>query len=161
MYSSDSMVRHLVILAVVLSLLGGCSTVERRLSTTVPSYASLPNGRDPLNPDQYSELGKRFSANGLIPTLEGVHKRRLNILEISGGGPKGAFGAGVLIGWGESGTRPKFDVVTGISVGAGLSTWGLSGRAGRQCRDCGPVHGLEKKRRGSEAGRRPAIRIWR
>lgn len=26
----------------------GC--VERTLSTTVPSYASLPNGRDPLNP---------------------------------------------------------------------------------------------------------------
>src|SRR4030095_16550639 len=123
MYSSDSMVRHLVILAVVLSLLGGCSTVERRLSTTVPSYASLPNGRDPLNPDQYSELGKRFSANGLIPTLEGLHKRRLNILEISGGGPKGAFGAGVLIGWGESGTRAKFEFVTVISGGVWLSTW--------------------------------------
>jgi len=87
-----------IALAVVLSLLGGCSSVERKLSILVPPYASLPNGRDPLNARQYSELGKRFSANGLIPTLEDLHGRRLNVLEISGGGPKGAFGAGVLIG---------------------------------------------------------------
>jgi patatin-like phospholipase len=122
------MVRHVIVLAVVLSLLGGCSSVERSLSKTVPSYASLPNGRDPLNPDQYSELGKRFAAKGgLIPTLEELHKRRLNILEMSGGDAKGAFGAGVLIGWGESGTRPKFDIVTGISAGALLSTWAFLG----------------------------------
>jgi hypothetical protein len=127
------MVRHVIVLAVVLSLLGGCLSIERSLSErslskTVPSYASLPNGRDPLNPDQYSELGKRFAAKGgLIPTLEDLHKRRLNILEMSGGDAKGAFGAGVLIGWGESGTRPKFDVVTGISAGALLSTWAFLG----------------------------------
>jgi Patatin-like phospholipase len=59
--------------------------------------------------------------------LEDVHKRGLNILEISGGGAKGAFGAGVLIGWAESGTRPKFDVVTGISAGALLSTFAFLG----------------------------------
>jgi predicted acylesterase/phospholipase RssA len=93
----------------------------------VPPYASLPNGRDPRNPEQYSELGKRFSAKGLIATLEDFHKRRLNILEISGGDAKGAFGAGVLIGWGESGTRPKFDIVTGISAGALLSTFAFLG----------------------------------
>ena len=120
-------VGYVIALAAVLWLLGGCLSVQRTLSTTVPSYASLPNGRDPLNPDQYSELGKRFSAKGLIPTLEDLHKRRLNILEMSGGDAKGAFGAGVLIGWGESGTRPKFDVVTGISAGAWLSTWAFLG----------------------------------
>src|SRR5678815_4104389 len=109
MYLRDGMIRDVIALTVVLSLLGGCSSVERTLSTTVPAYASLPNGRDPRNPDQYSELGKRFSAKGLIPTLEDLHRRRLNILEMSGGDAKGAFGAGVLIGWGESGTRPKFD----------------------------------------------------
>jgi predicted acylesterase/phospholipase RssA len=127
MYSRYGIVRDVIALVAVLSLLAGCSSVERTLSTTVPRYASLPNGRDPLNPDQYSELGKRFSAKGLIPALEDTHNRRLNILEISGGGPKGAFGAGVLIGWGESGTRPKFDVVTGISAGALLSTWAFLG----------------------------------
>jgi predicted acylesterase/phospholipase RssA len=41
-----------------------------------------------------------------------------SILALSGGGANGAFGAGVLCGWSESGTRPQFEVVTGISTGA-------------------------------------------
>jgi Patatin-like phospholipase len=162
MYSRDRIVREVIALAVVLLLLGGCSTVERKLSTKVPSYASLPNGRDPRNPDQYSDLGKRFSAKGgLIPTLEELHKRRLNILEMSGGDAKGAFGAGVLIGWGESGTRPKFDVVTGISAGALLSTWAFLGEPEDDAVIADLFTGMKKKRCGSEAGRHPAIRIWR
>ena len=65
----------------VLSLLGGCSSVERSSSKTVPSYASLSNGRDPLNPDQYSELDKRFAAKGgLIPTLEDLQKTAAQLL---------------------------------------------------------------------------------
>lgn len=41
-----------------------------------------------------------------------------NFLVLSGGGAKGAFGAGYLNGWTDSGTRPSFKVVTGISTGA-------------------------------------------
>lgn len=40
------------------------------------------------------------------------------ILALSGGGSRGAYGAGVLAGWTAAGTRPEFDVVTGISTGA-------------------------------------------
>lgn len=40
------------------------------------------------------------------------------MLALSGGGANGAFGAGVLVGWTETGTRPRFDIVTGISTGA-------------------------------------------
>ncbi|RZJ23589.1 MAG: patatin [Brevundimonas sp.] len=40
------------------------------------------------------------------------------VLALSGGGANGAFGAGVLVGWSEAGTRPEFDIVTGISTGA-------------------------------------------
>lgn len=39
-------------------------------------------------------------------------------LAISGGGDEGAFGAGLLTGWTQAGTRPQFKVVTGISTGA-------------------------------------------
>ncbi|MBV8456054.1 MAG: patatin-like phospholipase family protein [Acetobacteraceae bacterium] len=39
-------------------------------------------------------------------------------LAISGGGENGAFGAGLLVGWTEAGTRPEFKLVTGISTGA-------------------------------------------
>ena len=36
----------------------------------------------------------------------------------NGGGASGAFGAGILNGWSETGNRPKFKLVTGISTGA-------------------------------------------
>jgi predicted patatin/cPLA2 family phospholipase len=39
-------------------------------------------------------------------------------LVLSSGGAYGAFTAGVLKGWSEAGTRPEFDVVTGVSTGA-------------------------------------------
>jgi predicted acylesterase/phospholipase RssA len=41
-----------------------------------------------------------------------------NYLAISGGGDQGAFGAGLLHGWSENGTRPMFKIVTGVSTGA-------------------------------------------
>ncbi len=44
-----------------------------------------------------------------------------SILALSGGGSYGAFSAGVLTGWSRANTRPKFDVVTGISTGALLA----------------------------------------
>jgi hypothetical protein len=40
-----------------------------------------------------------------------------SFLAISGGGANGAFGADLLCGWTDAGTRPRFDVVTGISTG--------------------------------------------
>jgi len=45
---------------------------------------------------------------------DGVHR----VLAISSGGADGAYGAGVLVGWTQSGERPQFDVVTGVSTGA-------------------------------------------
>jgi predicted acylesterase/phospholipase RssA len=44
------------------------------------------------------------------------------VLAISGGGARGAYGAGLLTGWTAAGTRPEFDVVTGISTGALMAT---------------------------------------
>ncbi len=41
-----------------------------------------------------------------------------SFLAISGGGEDGAFGAGLLVGWTETGTRPEFQLVTGVSTGA-------------------------------------------
>ena len=48
-------------------------------------------------------------------------------LAISGGGSDGAFGAGVLTGWTESGTRPEFTVVTGVSIGALIAPFAFLG----------------------------------
>jgi hypothetical protein len=49
------------------------------------------------------------------------------ILVLSGGGSNGAWGAGFLVGWGTTGTRPKFDVVTGVSTGALIATGAFIG----------------------------------
>jgi hypothetical protein len=48
-------------------------------------------------------------------------------LAISGGGSDGAFGGGVLAGWTESGTRPEFAVVTGVSIGALIAPYAFLG----------------------------------
>lgn len=50
-----------------------------------------------------------------------------NVLAISGGADDGAFGAGLLYGWGQAGTRPQFDVVTGVSAGALIAPFAFVG----------------------------------
>jgi len=41
-----------------------------------------------------------------------------SVLVLSGGGMYGAYSAGFIAGWTQAGTRPEFDVVTGVSTGA-------------------------------------------
>ena len=55
-----------------------------------------------------------------------------NVLCLSGGGSYGAFSAGVMYGWTQAGTRPTFDVVTGVSTGALLARVGVVRRTNRQ-----------------------------
>ena len=45
-------------------------------------------------------------------------RRPRHVLALSSGAAYGAYGAGFVDGWTRSGTRPEFDVVTGISTGA-------------------------------------------
>ena len=52
-----------------------------------------------------------------------------NFLALSGGGDNGAFGAGLLNGWALTGTRPEFDIVTGISAGALIAPFAFLGRS--------------------------------
>ncbi len=65
---------------------------------------------------------KAAAAPDLPPTLD--------VLVISGGGDWGAFGAGVLTGWGRVEgelARPQFDVVTGVSTGALIAPFAFLG----------------------------------
>ena len=47
-----------------------------------------------------------------------VTPAKRSVLVLSGGGAYGAYPAGFLVGWTRTGTRPEFDVVTGVSTGA-------------------------------------------
>ena len=53
--------------------------------------------------------------------------RPLIYLSLSGGGGGGAYGAGILNGWTESGTRPEFTVVSGVSIGALIAPFAFLG----------------------------------
>jgi predicted acylesterase/phospholipase RssA len=60
--------------------------------------------------------------------LAGEERRPMsNLLAISGGAEKGAFGAGLLVGWGDAGNRPLFDQVTGVSSGALIAPFAFLG----------------------------------
>ena len=118
------------------------------LALLVQSCASLPE-RNPLPKESYTESrilgvsGLRFwgdedppFTNGLSDesTLEelravlpGIVDRDLNFLAISGGGENGAFASGLLNGWTASGTRPQFNIVTGISAGALIAPFAYLG----------------------------------
>lgn len=50
-------------------------------------------------------------------------------LVISSGGVDGAFGAGLLAGWTAAGTRPEFQLVTGVSAGAMIAPFAFLGPA--------------------------------
>jgi hypothetical protein len=122
------MVHAVVVIAAVLA---GCGTApERELSDKAPRYAALPNGHDPFNPTRLSPIYAMMtsgSGKNFTRYLERKRGRALNILSLSGGGQNGAFGAGFLIGWRESGQQPEFDIVGGVSTGALLATHALLG----------------------------------
>ena len=124
----------------VSALLTGCSLPVR--GTAVPlgrsadaTVLGLPNerffpvfgsGSDALYAEVVASLRRQQQALGLkadqLPP-------QLQMLAVSGGGEDGAFGAGVLCGWTEAGTRPVFELVTGVSTGALSAPFAFLGSA--------------------------------
>ena len=80
---------------------------------------------------------QRLAAAKADPT---INPREINALALSGGGDNGAYGAGLPTGLDcQRGTRPPFDVVTGISAGALIAPFAFLGPDyDPQC--CGGVH---------------------
>ena len=67
-------------------------------------------------------LAERYA--GEIARGETIHAASL---ALSGGGPDGAFGAGLLAGWTERGDRPEFQLVSGVSTGAIIALFAFLG----------------------------------
>jgi len=53
---------------------------------------------------------------------------KIDILALTGGGSRGAFGTGLLVGWTKKGDIPNFDIVTGISTGAVMAPFVFLGK---------------------------------
>lgn len=122
------MIRILKLLALALTvLLPSCAAVPVRdavpeamvVEAELPGLQNVRIWGDAKIPN----LDRLLAAE--MPALKARAKARKatgsplsNMIAISGGADDGAFGAGLMVGWGESGTRPEFDLVTGISAGA-------------------------------------------
>ncbi len=109
------------------SLLPGCAYPVRGPAVPTGKAAQatvlgLPNERffpfltiQPLEAEFIAAIERQRQVLGLAP---GAPMPQIQLLAVSGGGENGAFGAGLLCGWSEQGTRPVFELVTGVSTGA-------------------------------------------
>ena len=75
---------------------------------------------------------RRWTVSHLARLEYSPDRAPVNVLVLSGGGGAGAFGAGafgagVLSGWTRLGTRPRFQIVTGVSVGALIAPFAFLG----------------------------------
>jgi predicted acylesterase/phospholipase RssA len=84
--------------------------------------------------DEGEAASKRFVATEgpkIKARVQEARRRGLkptsNLLALSGGADDGAFGAGLLVGWGQKGDRPQFDLVTGVSAGALIAPFAFIG----------------------------------
>lgn len=122
-----------VVVALALTL-QACSSIPPR--NAVPEdrvdQASVPGGPSgrmwgdalPDNVEYRIEvLQNQMDASG----EEDAYTQPRYYLSISGGGADGAFGAGLLKGWSESGSRPEFNIVTGVSTGALIAPFAFLG----------------------------------
>lgn len=118
----------------------GCNLSTSRADRPVP----LPPGVEPndlIDRDYKAEAENPLAAEELLDAEKQIRqyfakemkgkepdeKDRKNILVLSGGGSLGAYTAGLLAGWTAAGTRPTFDVVTGISTGALIAPFAFLG----------------------------------
>ncbi len=110
---------------VILLLLFGCASVPER--NPVPhehkNNASIPGIPDARfwgdeNPSFSRKRLETYTDSDFKKNYPAIYNKPHYYLAISGGGANGAYGAGILYGWSESGTRPEFSMVTGISTGA-------------------------------------------
>jgi predicted acylesterase/phospholipase RssA len=118
----------------------GCATMIPR--DVVPEQladeaqlAGMPNirvwGDAPAESLAVFSRGEKPKTDALAETRRRRERQspEVNILAISGGGDNGAFGAGLLVGWGDAGGRPDFDLVTGVSAGALTAPFVYLGRS--------------------------------
>lgn len=108
--------------------LQGCdprlAEMDRSLDATAAEKASIAG---------YGEIriyrDARIAAGDVRDWSPTTEPDGLDILMISGGGAGGAFSVGVLSAWSAAGTRPQFDVVTGVSTGALIAPFAFLGPA--------------------------------
>ena len=119
-----------LLLLLLFAMLSGCAT---RPPALPEAYSDkLPWGAIDLDIEKSGKFTLRDSLGSALIKKANDHSSSdesvpFNILTLSGGGTRGAFGAGLLSGWTDSGDMPEFDIVTGVSTGAVMATFAFLG----------------------------------
>jgi predicted acylesterase/phospholipase RssA len=117
---------HAWLLAAALAGLTGCATLYRTPVPAELSARAVAVGPPAIraragNLDEAMQrdfvLSLAQERPGQFPA-DADGRIRYTYLAISGGGANGAFGAGFISGWTQTGRRPVFKIVTGVSTGA-------------------------------------------
>jgi hypothetical protein len=133
MFMQCPLLKSLLVHFFVLIIVTGCSSLPERnpLPESLSDAAIIPGiegarywaDEAPPETDDWFKLPKEE----LMIRYPASFGREHNYLAISGGGQRGAFGAGLLCGWTEAGTRPEFTMVTGVSTGALIAPFAFLG----------------------------------
>jgi hypothetical protein len=120
-----SLVRGGVVLALAGVGVFGCSTCPSGGLSPLPDAPSLTRTcYHAADPPVDKGLADVLSMPAIVPP---AGTRTQQILALSGGVTGAPFTAGILAGWTQSGTRPTFDQVTGISSGSLIGSYAFLG----------------------------------
>lgn len=112
-----------LILIVLVLMLGACTGMTRSSFDVQDREGARPMGlvsapdhpiRVYLDAEDRAAIFQQAFREGVPVGPDG----KLDFIALSGGGSNGAFTAGLMKGWSETGERPDFEVVTGVSTGA-------------------------------------------
>lgn len=111
--------RTLALFAALLAC-SACVTKPRLDGPPAAAITASPPGFD--RPIRAFTMDRRFfethATENTARVAASATDGSIDLLALSGGGAGGAFGAGILVGLSEAETRPRYEVVTGVSTGA-------------------------------------------
>lgn len=127
--------RSLILVMLIPFVCSGCATVRhpvppelvtRALVDNMAEIRTIIGTTDTIMQENLLESIKEESAEDFPFGPGGI--KTYSVLAISGGGADGAYGAGLLKGWSEEGSRPVFKIITGVSTGAIIAPFAFLGK---------------------------------